>query len=173
MEKQVIAKINGTEIFAETNEDGIFVPIKPICSALGIDDKTQRDKIQEDEFLGSVGGIIPSTGNDGKTYEMYALPLQYIYGWLATINPGKVAPEAKEMVMKYRKECYDVLYDHFTGKMKKTNELNQEEIRILNELRKALEQKKELINSIKALEKSLEDLRNDRLDPNPSLFDNI
>lgn len=172
MEKQVIAKINGTEIFAETNEDGaILVPIKPICTALGVADNKQREKIQEDEILSSVGTLRVSTGADGKTYEMYCLPLKYVYGWLFTINPKNVAPEAKENVIKYRKECYDVLYDHFTGKMKKTNELNQEEIRILNELRKTLEQKKELTSTIKNLEKSLEDLRNNRLNPNPSLFD--
>lgn len=171
MEKQIIARINGTEIFAETNEEGIFVPIKPICTTLGIDDKTQRDKIQEDEFLGSVGGIIPSTGSDGKTYEMYALPLQYIYGWLATINPGKVAPEAKEMVMKYRKECYDVLYDHFTGSMRRTLETNKAEIELLQKMNEAIEDEKEAKARIKNFKSQLEALRSERLNPQPSLFD--
>lgn len=172
MKKILIARINGSEIFAETSEDGtVLVPIKPICTAIGVDFKAQHTKIQEDEILSSVITLRVTTGADGKQYEMVCLPLKYIYGWLFTINPKNVAPEIKESVIKYRKECYEVLYDHFTGRMKKTNELNQEEIRILNELRKALEQKKELTSTIKNLEKSLDDLRSDRLDPNPSLFD--
>lgn len=172
MKKQVIAKINGVEIYAETNEDGsVLVPIKPICTALGIDDRAQRTKIQEDDILNSVGVLSTLTGADSKTYEMWALPLKYVYGWIFTINPKNVAPEAKENVIKYRKECYDVLYDHFTGKISKTNELNEMEIEILEQLRKKLELKKEISNDIKSLEKSLDDLRKERLDPNPSLFD--
>lgn len=39
MSKQHITTINGVTIFAESTEQGIFIPIKPICEALGIDAK--------------------------------------------------------------------------------------------------------------------------------------
>lgn len=168
-DKIKIAKINGTEIFAESNEDGIFVPIKPICTALGIDDRAQRTKIQEDDILNSVGVLSTLTGADGKTYEMFALPLKYVYGWLFTINPKNVAPEAKENVIKYRKECYDVLYDHFTGSMKRTLETNKAEIELLQKMNEAIEDEKEAKARIKNFKSQLEALRSERLNPVPTL----
>lgn len=44
-------------------------------------------KIKEDEILGSVIPLRGTTGADGKQYDMFCLPLQYIFGWLFTINP--------------------------------------------------------------------------------------
>lgn len=176
--KKSIAKINDTEIFAESNEDGIFVPIKPICTALGISFQGQRDKIQEDEKLSSVVRLSLTTGADGKQYDMVTLPLKYIYGWLFTINPKNVAPEAKEAVLKYRDECYDVLYDHFTETTNKIIKSNNEEIEILKKINSILEQKKELNSQIKEMDaqvkemnKKLEEIRADRINPQPSLFD--
>lgn len=37
MENQIISTINGTEIMAVDRDGEVFVPIQPICEALGID----------------------------------------------------------------------------------------------------------------------------------------
>ena len=116
MEKQrIIAKVNDQKIMVIENGEKL-VPIKPICEALGIDAKVQRNKLNSDEILSSVRVLSTSTGNDGKQYEMVCLPFKYIFGWLFTINPKNVAPEAKESVLRYKMICYDVLYKHFTEK---------------------------------------------------------
>src|SRR5690554_8032106 len=92
-------------------EDGNkLVPVKPICQALGVDFASQKEKIETDEVLSSVVGLNPTTGADGKEYEMFCIPLKYVFGWLFTINPKNVKEEARESVIAYRKECYDVLY---------------------------------------------------------------
>lgn len=170
MENQVISTINGAEILAVDREGEIFVPIKPICVALGIEASPQRDKLQKDEFFNSVGTIIVSTGADGKSYEMYALPLKFIYGWLATINPGKVSGEARDAVTRYRRECYEVLYEHFTASMARTIETNNAEIALLNDLNHAITSEKEAKTQRRKLEQSLEKLRKERLNPQPMLF---
>lgn len=108
-----LVKINEVEISFPTQDDIVFVPIKPICEVLGIDAKSQRDSIQNHPILGSVGVQNPSTGSDGKTYEMLCLPLKYIFGWLFSIDARKVKPEASEAVMKYQEIVYNVLYDKF------------------------------------------------------------
>lgn len=109
-----IGKINGVEIATVKNGNGeIYVPIKPICEAIGIAFPPQYTKIKEDPSFDSVVTIIVTTGADGKQYEMVCLPENRINGWLYTINPGKVAPEARESVMRYRDECNDVLFEHF------------------------------------------------------------
>lgn len=109
MTQSIISKINGVDIVTVDKDGDIYVPIKPICDALGIDDKSQRSKIQVVEILASVGVLATSTGTDGKNYEMFCLPLQYVYGWLFTINPKNVAPAAREAVSRYCRECYDAL----------------------------------------------------------------
>lgn len=166
----LISKINGVDIVTVERDGEIFVPIKPICAALGIEAAPQRDKLQNDEFFNSVGTIIVSTGADGKSYEMYALPLKFIYGWLATINPGKVAPEAREAVAVYRRECYDVLYEHFTGSTRRTIETNNAEIELLNKINSAISDEKEAKTRRKKAEESLDKLRAERLNPQPTLF---
>lgn len=108
-----VAVVNKQQIIIIQNGEK-RVAVKPICDALGIDSKAQIDKIKSDPILSSVEGIIPSTGADGKTYEMATIPFKYVFGWLFTIDSRKVKPEAQESVLKYQKECYDALYDHFT-----------------------------------------------------------
>ncbi len=70
---------------------------------------------------------------------MYCLRIRDVYGWLATINPGKVAPEAREAVSRYRRECYDVLYDHFAGAAKRQQEQNRAEQDLLDRKAAALD----------------------------------
>lgn len=65
-----IAKVNNVTIMAG-NDPNRMVPIKPICDALGIDAKAQRNRIDRDEILGSTGVIMTSVAADGKEREMY------------------------------------------------------------------------------------------------------
>lgn len=55
-----ITKINGIDIVAVEKDGEIYLPVTPICNAIGIDAKAQRDKIQNDDFLCSTGVIITS-----------------------------------------------------------------------------------------------------------------
>lgn len=111
---KTLARVNKVDILLVENGHKL-VPIKPICDALGIDDKAQRDKIKNDEILGSVGVLSTSTGSDKKSYEMFCIPYRFVFGWLFSINPKNVSPEARETVLKYKLECYNVLYNHFTA----------------------------------------------------------
>ena len=102
----VAAKINNQELVIISENANKFVPIKPICDALGIDYPTQYQKLKEDEDLAPTMGLRPMIAADNKQREMVCLPLEYIFGWLFTISPKNVAPEAKESVRRYRIECY-------------------------------------------------------------------
>ncbi|MFD2163659.1 phage antirepressor N-terminal domain-containing protein [Paradesertivirga mongoliensis] len=108
-----LATVNGISILLIDNSEKL-IPIKPICQALGIDEEAQRQKIQDDDDLGSTALLSKAVAADGKERDMYCLPLKFIFGWLFTINPKNVREEAREAVKKYRKECYEVLYKHFT-----------------------------------------------------------
>lgn len=49
---------------------------------------------------------------------MLCLPIQHVHGWLFSIQIAKVKPEAKELLLAFKKECYAVLFGHFFGKNK-------------------------------------------------------
>lgn len=111
---KTLAKVNKVNIILIENGEK-YVPVKPICEALGINSNGQIERIKTDPILGSVNKMCLSTGADKKQYQMFSIPFRYVFGWLFTISADKVSPEARETVIKYQKECYDVLYSHFTA----------------------------------------------------------
>ena len=115
MNTKTITTVNNVEILALAENESRLVPIKPICEALGISYPSQYSKIKDDEDMGSAVVLSTTTGADKKQYEMTCLPAEFIFGWLMTINPKNVKPEAREFVSKYRMECFRVLADHFLG----------------------------------------------------------
>ena len=169
METKTIVRVNNVDIIATSDEQ--MIAIRPICEALGISVERQRKKIQEDEDLNSVAALRASTGADGKTYEMCVLPVEFIFGWLFTINPANVNEEAREAVRRYRMECYRALYRHFTGTQKRQLEQNRAEIALLEELADLNQQQQQLKQTIADKRKKLEQLRNERLKNEPQLFD--
>lgn len=110
MKDTIITTINHVEIVVTSD---MFVPIKPICEALGVAFQSQAEKIKSDVILSSVVTLGITTGADGKQYEMLCLPLKYVYGWIFSINPSNVKADIRQNVIKYKQECYDALYEHF------------------------------------------------------------
>ena len=109
-----VARINDVDILVIENGEK-RVAIKPICEALGIDVDSQRKKLNEDPIFSSVTVLNTATGSDGKSYSMVTIPFKYVFGWLFQIDSRKVKEEAREAVLRYQVECYEVLYNYFTG----------------------------------------------------------
>lgn len=171
MNNQVITTINGIEIAAAIDENSnIFVPVKPICQALTIDFSAQAQHIKRHYLLSSTVVTITTVAADEKEREMLCLPLEYIYGWLFTIDAGQVAESRRETVANYQLECYKALYEHFTGSMRRTIETNNAEIELLNKINSAITDEKEAKNRRKKAEEALGKLRSERLNPQPTLF---
>lgn len=171
MKNQVIATINGIEISAVLDENGnIFVPVKPICQALTIDFSAQAQHIKRHYILASTVVIITTVATDEKDRGMLCLPLEYVYGWLFTIDAGRIAEPRREAVANYQIECYKALYDHFTGSMRRTIETNNLEIDLLKQVNDAISREKAAKADRKKAEDALTKLRSERLNPRPSLF---
>lgn len=108
-----VAVVNKQQIIIIENGEK-RIAVKPICDALGIAFEPQFKKLKSDPILSSVITLMVTTGSDGKQYEMVTIPFKFVFGWLFTIDSRKVKPEAQEFVLKYQREVYDILYDHFT-----------------------------------------------------------
>lgn len=132
----VVAKINEVEIVVIQNGSDL-VPVKPVCEALGIDFSSQLQKLKNDEILSSTMVMNTTVGSDGKDREMVSIPFKFVFGWLFTIDPSRVRPEAKEAVIKYKLACYDALFEHFVGAKKFLEIKEKETERLIADLKQA------------------------------------
>lgn len=108
-----VAIVNNQKIQIITSEGNEFIPVRPICDALGIDPNGQIQRIKRTQILNSVAVTLHATGADEKNYEMTVLPLRFVFGWLFTIDSNLVKDESREAVLQYQLQCYNALYDHF------------------------------------------------------------
>ena len=96
-------------------QDGrLWVAVKPVCEALGIDNKGQQAKLSAKTW--ATMEIISTVGADAKAREMLCLDLDSLPMWLATIEPARVREAARPKLELYQKECARVLRDHFFGR---------------------------------------------------------
>jgi hypothetical protein len=166
----IVAKINEVEILASQVELGL-VPIKPICEAMGVDAKAQREKLNSNPLYSSVGVLSTSTGSDGKQYEMYCLLFEYCLAWMLGINSSNVKEEIREKLVGYQKTCVEVLKRHFIGNIRKQAEINQLEIISLERINELTESKNRINSELKDEKERLRKIRSERLSNEPTLFD--
>ncbi len=92
----------------------IYVPIRPICDNLGVALAGQRERIIRDPVLSEEMTSVSVTLTQ-QAREMLCLPLKFIPGWLFGISASRVKPELRERVVRYQRECYDVLAEAFVS----------------------------------------------------------
>lgn len=171
MDKQVITTVNGIQIVAVTDESfNTLVPIKPICDAIGVAFERQFSKLKEHEILAPTVTLRVMVAADGKQREMVCLPLEFVYGWIFTINTKNVSKEAHDSVLRYQLECYQALYTHFAGSLRRRVEENEAEIKALQAVNEAIKGVKAAKAAQKEAEEHLDAIRKARLDTTPTLF---
>jgi hypothetical protein len=115
-ELRTLARINSVAIQVAENSGEKWVPVKPICDALGVDFSAQRQRIERDKILSPTVVTITTVAADGKEREMVSIPFRFAFGWLFTIDVSRVKEDAREAVIGYQLQCYNALYDYFTSR---------------------------------------------------------
>ncbi len=105
--------VPGTEaaITAAEIDGRPMAALKPMCDAIGIDDRSQRRKLQSKSW--ATGVIMTSVAEDGKSREMYMIDRRTMTMWLATIDESRVAEEARPVVVAFQAEAADALDAYF------------------------------------------------------------
>lgn len=95
--------------------DRIRVAIKTICEKLGLEWTHQLRNIKRDPVLKESMALSAIVAADGKTREVVTLPLEYLNGWLFKISVPRYKPDdpRREIIIRYQRECYKVLFRHF------------------------------------------------------------
>jgi len=147
--KTEIIEFKDTEIYCPIRDGEIYVAIKPVCEALGVDVNGQKQRIKRDQNLGQLGVLVHAVGRDEKSRKMFCLPHKYIYGWLFSIDVSQVKESARQRVIDYRNECYEVLYDHFWNNAKKYKQRDRHILALQDEIEAMTEERKLLGRKIK------------------------
>lgn len=124
---------NGTNIYFIDIEGTYWIAIKPICKALNVEYTRQFKNIKIDEILSGELAVQPMHDASNRLQEMSCLPEKFIYGWIFSIQ------SSSEELKKYKKECYEVLFDYFRGAILKKQEILQDKAVKIVEKNNALE----------------------------------
>jgi hypothetical protein len=88
--------------------EGVVVPVRTICLALGLDVSNQADRLREHDVL-SRGLRMVKVPIEGRVRSVVAILHDYIPFWLGTITPNQVRDEVREKLVLYQLELKDLL----------------------------------------------------------------
>ena len=112
-EQTAIVAFNGASLVTAKIKDVIYVAMRPIVEAIGLDWAGQTVKLNRSKEKFNCCDIT-TVAEDGKNRSMLFMPLRKLNGWLFSINPEKVRPDLKEAVIQYQEECFEVLHNYWT-----------------------------------------------------------
>lgn len=107
-----------TAVIVET-ETGhtTYVPVRPIVEYLGLNWAGQQQRIQRDPILSEVALIVriesENKSETGGNPNVLCLPLDFLNGFLFSIQVNRIKPELQAKVLIYQRECYRVLASAF------------------------------------------------------------
>jgi hypothetical protein len=108
-----LVPFHGAQILAaRRDDDAVFVPMKRFCGALGLKWDGARRRIQRDSILRE-GAVIMTVPSEGGDQAQQTLPLDLIPGFLFGLDASRYAPELRERVGIWRRDCYAALFRHF------------------------------------------------------------
>lgn len=148
MAKQELAtiKFNDIDILTIKENDRVYVVMGDICNGLGIDWEGQRQRIMRHDVLSTCTcNLQVHLPGDNKLRNITTLPIEYLQGWLFTIQTGSVKPEIRQNIISFQRECFQVLHDYWVQgvainprKALDYIALSKEASRLRNELRAPL-----------------------------------
>lgn len=106
-------RFDGDNLQTVREGERVWVVLKRACEALGIEAHGQAEKLKEKAW--ATTQLICAVAEDGCNRELFCVDLDTLPMWLATIDVGRVRPEAREKLIAYQRECARVLRDHFFG----------------------------------------------------------
>lgn len=88
------------------------IVLKPAVEELGLDYSTQVRKLKGRSW--AVMGSAPTTGSDGKTYDMTVVPVRTFLMLLATVNENRVAYLHRKTLIAFQNETADAIEAYWT-----------------------------------------------------------
>ncbi len=115
VEQKLVALTQAGEdevLAARTETSEIYLPIRPICTALGIHWATQRRKIMSDEVLLESTRTLRLQTRGGPQ-NLVCMDVEAIPMWLAGIEPSRVRADLRDRLIAYKRWVRKVVYEAF------------------------------------------------------------
>lgn len=113
----VSVNFRGDELYGFKQDDGVYLALKPMVEAMGLDWSAQLKRVKRDPILSEGVAMMTTPFGRGGDQECVCIRLDLVNGWLFTIDSSRItAEETRQRVQTYQRECYTVLHDHFAGK---------------------------------------------------------
>lgn len=113
----VSVNFRGDELYGFKQEDGVYLALKPMVEAMGLDWSAQYRRVQRDPILSEGIAMMATPFGRGGSQEAVCLKMELVNGWLFTIESSRIQDdEVRKRVQLYQRECYGALYAHFSGK---------------------------------------------------------
>ncbi|EAY56038.1 MAG: probable antirepressor protein (Ant) [Leptospirillum rubarum] len=109
----VSVPFHGHALFLVEQNNEPYTPMKPIVEGMGLDWKSQYQKLVSNNERTCMVMITIQVPGDTQSRETLCMPLRKLPGWLMTIHPSRVKPEIREKVIAYQNECDDVLWKYW------------------------------------------------------------
>lgn len=93
----------------------IWVSVRSICSALGIDTTGQVRKLQRKRWARLRSDILVKAA-DGKDRAMVVIDVECLPAWLSTIEPGRVSCELGDRLLVLQQRAERAVREHFFPK---------------------------------------------------------
>lgn len=158
-------------IYAVKIGDSIEVVMKSLIENLGLNTHSALAAIRKDDILGPESTVRYVRVGEKQAINYLLVPIERIEGWLFSIQASKVGSEkVKQNLLKYKKECYNILHSHFRGNHRQLKENSQKRIKLKEELKQLNKRQTAIKKDLKKIEK------NDRtihLTLTPELFDDL
>src|SRR5579883_1660940 len=109
----VLTQAGEDEVLAARTETAeIYLPLRPLCTALGINWATQFRKIKADEVLFESTRQIRLQTRGGPQVQV-CMDIEAIPMWLASIEPSRVREDLRERLKSYKRWVRKVVYEAF------------------------------------------------------------
>lgn len=89
-----------------------WVPIRPICDALGVKAYAQSIRIKEHGGFNSLA--IKALDANGRSREHFALAHKHVWPWVMGISPSRVSESTRPLLLQFQHEINDAIHNYIT-----------------------------------------------------------
>lgn len=162
--KLEVVQFQKVQIPCLLNPNGkVYVALKPIADAIGVQWEWQQNALKNDPILKDELWVTMVRDQSGRQNKAICLAIDMVHGWLFSIDSSKVKASAKPKLIQFKKECYQVLFEHFYGKYRLYEENLKQRRYLQSQLNELLENRKELNKQITAATKQISELQYNEL----------
>ena len=109
MKTNSLGTINNQEIQIIVNDETEFVPLRQVCSALGISYADEVVEVMDNDFVADKYKLLELVINDKKT-DSISIPVKYMLGYIGIVS--KKTSLEKEKYIETKREILDKIYHY-------------------------------------------------------------